>query len=232
MERKISICIPTFERVEWTLRAFEQVLYDDRVGEVVIVDDCSYIDDYARLLDCVEGMDKVHLSRNDKNLGCYLNKRLAIELASNPWVIILDSDNIIDASYLDIIFSQYWDEKKIMAPQFGRPSLDYSQFKDVVVWAKNVSGFMNIGNFEMFLNTFNFVVNREQFLKVFDDSVEPWTSDSIYFCYCWLKSENYIHCVPELSYTHTIHAQSHYVTHNQKAPGFHESVLEKLKQLR
>lgn len=232
MERKISICIPTFERVEWTLRAFEQALYDDRVGEVVIVDDCSYIDDYARLLDCVEGMDKVHLSRNDKNLGCYLNKRRAIELASSEYCILLDSDNIIDTKFIDRLFEFIWNPSNILAPDMGEPSLNYKAFSGTVLTKENIAGLLDTGNMAMLLNTMNWFVNRGRYLLTFDDSVEPWTSDSIYFNYCWLKAGNRITVVNGLEYHHEIHSGSHYQEHNQKAPGFYESVIEKLKTLR
>jgi glycosyltransferase involved in cell wall biosynthesis len=230
--RTISLCITTFNRMEWTLRSFEQVLYDPRLKEIIISDDCSEPSVYTKLEDAVGGMDNVKLFRTEKNLGCYHNKKRAIELASSEWVVILDSDNIIGPEYLDVIFEQYWDEKKIMAPQLGLPSLDYSAWTPLMFSSKNVAHYIDKGNFAMFLNTFNFCINRNEFLRIFDDSVEPWTSDSIYFCYCWLAGGNYIHCVPHLRYTHSIHPQSHYTLHNQKNPGFYNDVLMKLIYLR
>lgn len=230
--RKITIAIPTYNRVEWTIRAFEQVLYDDRVGEVVIVDDHSNIDDYAKLMDCVEGMDKVHLFRNDKNLGCYLNKRRAIELSGNEYCILLDSDNYIDLKFIDVLFSRLWFPGIILAPDSGEPALNYHKFSGVTLTKYNIYELIDVGNMAMLLNTMNWFVNKNEYLKVFDDSVEPWTSDSIFFNYCWLAAGNFIDVVPGLSYHHEIHPESHYATHNAKAPGFYELVIQKIKELK
>jgi len=39
--RTLSICIPTWNRVEMTLNSFKEVYNDDRVEAIVIVDDAS-----------------------------------------------------------------------------------------------------------------------------------------------------------------------------------------------
>lgn len=218
--------------MEWVLRSFEQVLYDPRIKEVIISDDFSDIDTFARLLDCIEGMDKVHLYRNEKNLGCYFNKRRAIELATSEYCIILDSDNFVSTKYIDKLFVQEWNPKKILAPVMGFPSLNYTLFAGVTLTKENVNSYLPVGNLLMCLNTFNFFINRSEYLRLFDDSIEPWTSDSIWFNYCWLAGGNSFHIVDGLSYHHEIHSGSHYQEHNRKAPGFYESVIEKLKALK
>ena len=38
---KISICIPTYERDEILLESFSEIISDDRVSEIIILDDCS-----------------------------------------------------------------------------------------------------------------------------------------------------------------------------------------------
>jgi len=232
MERRISLCLTTVNRPEWTLRAFEQVLYDDRISEVVIVEDHGLTELYSQLENAVGGMDKVRLVRNESNLGCYHNKKRAIELASSEFCILLDSDNIIDQSYLDKIFEQQWQSNTILAPDMGEPSLNYRLFSGAVLTKENISDLLHTGNLAMMLNTANYFVNRSEYIRVFDDSVEPWTSDSIYQNYRWLSAGNKIHIVKDLSYTHSIHTGSHYVMHNQKNPGFYESVIEKLKALK
>jgi len=95
---------------------------------VVISDDCSYIDDYVRLFDSVEGMDKVHVYRNSQNLGCYFNKKRAIEYQRNEYCVLLDSDNIIDLKFIDKLFSRQWFPGIILAPDMGEPALNYKNF--------------------------------------------------------------------------------------------------------
>jgi glycosyltransferase involved in cell wall biosynthesis len=230
--KTISLCISTFNRFEWTMRSFEHVLYDDRIWEIVIRDDASDFPVYKQLENATGGMDKVRLIRNQQNVGCYLNKMAAIHSAKEDFCIILDSDNFISTSFLDKIFEQQWDEHTILAPDMGEPALNYKAFSGLVLTKENISGLLDTGNMAMCLNTFNLFINRKEYLKVFDGSVEPWTSDSIYFNYCWLKAGNRIHIVDGLEYHHEIHKDSHYALHNQKNPGFYNDVLMKLRYLR
>lgn len=232
MERQISLCLTSFNRSEWTLRAFEQVLYDPRISEIIIVDDHSLPEIYSQLENAVGGMDKVNLFRNDTNIGCYHNKFAAIEAASSEYCILLDSDNIIDTKYLDKIFEQEWQPNTILAPDMGEPQLSYKLFSGAVLTKENISDLLNTGNMAMCLNTMNYFVNRSEYLRVFDDSVEPWTSDSIYQNYRWLAAGNKIHILNGLRYHHEIHTGSHYTTHSQKDPGFYQDTLAKLKALK
>lgn len=229
---QLTVAIPSFNRMEMTLACFYNIIHDDRVGEVVICDDASEPEIYESLAAAVGGMDKVKLFRNERNVGCYQNKKRAVELSSNEWVIIADSDNTFSVDYLDVLFSNEWEEGTIMAPQIGFPALNYSQWGGMTFDKSNAASYIDKGNFAMLLNTFNFFINRKKYLSVFDAGVEPWTSDSIYFCYCWFAAGNRMKVIPGLSYEHRIHSQSHYTLHNQKAPGFYESVIEKIKSLK
>src|ERR1700761_721953 len=223
--KTISLVITTFNRSEWTLRSFEQVLYDPRISEIIIVDDHSKSEIYNELEAAVGGMDKVVLIRNKENHGVYFNKKLAIALSSNPYCICLDSDNEIGIDYLDKIYAEEWDEKTILAPDYGKTGLNYKALSGTVVTKENVSSLMGVGNFEMCLNTFNLFLNRDQYLKIFDDTVEPVTSDSIYIAYLWLRAGGRIKIVEGLEYTHAIHSGSHYQQNCHRNPGFYNDVL-------
>lgn len=232
MARQISLCITTWMRTEMTMASFEQVLYDDRVSEIIIVDDASDPEVYDQLEDSIAGMDKVLLYRNSKNLGCYFNKKRAISAATNDYVVILDSDNIITPEYLDRIFERSWTPTTILAPSMGRTALDYTQYEGCVFSKENINLYLGKGNIEMLLNTFNFFVNRQKYLKIFDRTVEPVTSDSIWICYLWLKAGGNITVVPGMWYVHSVHNGSHYKNNSHKAPEFYQYVLEELKKLK
>lgn len=233
MQRKISIAIPTFERVDWTLRAFEQILYDDRVGEVILSDDFSDIDHYARLMDCVEGVDKVKLFRNERNVDCYINKKIAIELSCNPWCILADSDNVFGVDYLDRIYEiQQWELDTIYAPVFAAPNFDYREFSGVTVTKENVTSFMDRPIFQTALNTCNFFVNRNEYLRVWKGDIDPITADSIYFVYCWLESGRKIFFVPNLAYDHTVHPLSHYKQNAHRSGHLHMQIEQQLRNLK
>jgi len=231
--RKISICIPTYNRVEMTIEAFYDVYNDERISEIVIVDDASDLEVYEDLKSMTDFFPKVKLYRNLTNQDCYRNKMTAISFATNEWCILLDSDNRIGEEYIDRLFEYpHWDNDIIYAPTWAKPTFDYRAYGLTTIHRTNVADFIDKPLFETALNTCNYFVNKNEYLKVWDGSIDPVTSDSIYFTYCWLNSGNRIYFVEGLEYEHKVWEGSHYKTQNYRTPtGFHESILNKLKQL-
>jgi glycosyltransferase involved in cell wall biosynthesis len=134
----ISLCITTYNRPDLTIDSFVDVLYDNRISEIIIVDDFSDPKMYTALSVMIEGLregggyqtgyhKKLKLHRNDENIGMSRNKAKAIELASNPWCILFDSDNIIDSSYLDAL-PEYLAPSVIYCPDFAKPQFDYRKY--------------------------------------------------------------------------------------------------------
>jgi glycosyltransferase involved in cell wall biosynthesis len=120
--RKISVCIPVFNRYELLLQSYNCVLDDDRVDEIIIVDDASDRDIFDKVCEAVQDEPKIRLFRNEENIDCYRNKQKAVSLASNPFCVLLDSDNIIDRDYLDKLYEfDEWESGMIYAPDYARP---------------------------------------------------------------------------------------------------------------
>jgi len=216
-----------------TIECFEQILYDDRVGEVVIVDDASTDGSYQKLVEHFKYEAKVKMYRNETNRDCYQNKKTAIELASNNWCCLWDSDNIFSTGYLDEIYKYGWNENIIYTPSFAAPHFDFSNFGGLLVTSKNITEHIHRPMFEVCLNACNYFVNRKMYLEVWDGSIDPITSDSIYFAYKWLESGKAIYIVSDLTYLHRVHPGSHYQNNvHRTKEGFHENILQKLKELR
>jgi hypothetical protein len=232
-ERTIGICIPTFERPDMTIEAFVKVHDDPRVKSILINDDSSEWGSYERLQRNVEPFKKVKLCRNFFNIDCAENKMRSIWLSDSDWNVLLDSDNIIDTNYLDRIFEYEWRPDIILTPDFAAPNFDFRAYAGLLITKENVVEYLDKPMFETMLNANNFFVNREKYLEVYgDDKTDPVTSDSIYFCYKWLAAGNKIQVVKGLNYFHRVH-RGHYQTNvHRTAPGFHESVLQKLRELR
>lgn len=231
--RKISVAIPTFNRVQQTIDSFAQVLNDERVAEVVIVDDASTDDSFENLYERIQFHSKVVLLRNDRNLDCYRNKHESMDLSAFEWVILLDSDNTITHSYLDAIYAiPEWNAKTIYQPSFARPHFDFRKWSGLTLTKENVAEYIRT-DLMTALNAMNFFINRDEYLKVWDGSVNPHTSDSIYFCYCWLAAGNSIFITPNLHYEHFIDpkGRGHYQTNYHKTGNFHKMVLDKIRQL-
>jgi glycosyltransferase involved in cell wall biosynthesis len=213
--------------------SFAQVIDDDRISEIVIVDDHSDMEVFNRVFEYTRTIPKVKLYRNEKNLDCYRNKREAVSKSSNEWVIIFDSDNIMTKAYVDAIHKQEWWEDEILQPSAARPHFVFTSYSGLDVDKHNVSIHMDESPFSTMLNAMNYFVNRDEFLRVWDGSIDPVTSDSLYQNYNWLKAGNSIYVVPGLEYEHRVHNGSHYQNNVRRTPqGFHESIIQKFKELK
>src|SRR5687768_14249539 len=138
---QISLTITNYNRFGLLFKSFEKVLHDDRISEIIISDDCSDYDLYKKIVsEAAKHSDKIKVSRTDTNMGCYRNKRRVISLAETEWVVILDSDNTIDRTYLDAIWAQEpWDSKTIYAPELAAPHFDYKHLGGKTISRENVS---------------------------------------------------------------------------------------------
>ena len=232
-QRTISICIPSYNRVEMTLESFAKVYDDERVSEIVIVDDASDWGIFTELKNEVEKYPKVKLYRNLTNQDCFRNKMTAVSYATNDWCVLLDSDNVIGVDYLDKIFAiQKWDSETIYTPDFAEPNFNFTAFSGMAFIKENIAEFIDKPMFETMLNASNYFLNKTEWLRVWDGSTDPVTSDSIYTVYNWLAAGNVIEVVDGLRYFHRVHSGSHYQNNKDRTPhGFHEEILTKIKQL-
>ncbi len=217
-KRTLTLAITSWQRYEETLNSFIQVVDDERIQEVVIIDDASDIEIYKRLELAASFHSKVKLFRNQINYGCYLNKRQAVALSSGEYLILWDSDNTMTKEYLDKIFEQEWKEDTILAPDFAMPHFSYQAYSGITFDQHNIAQYIDKPMASTALNTCNFFVNRNRYLETFDASLEPVTCDSIYFNYCWLKDEGKIHILRGLQYPHLVHDKSHYKTFISATP--------------
>jgi glycosyltransferase involved in cell wall biosynthesis len=233
MTKKISLCYTTYNRVVPILESVSKIHDHPAVDEIIICDDASSEEIYSELSAVMSAYPKVRLFKNKENLDCYRNKFQSVSLASNEFVCLWDSDNVFGYDYLDKIISIEWDEKTILAPSFAKPHFDYRAYANHVVDKENVAALFDMPMFQTALNTCNFFVNRDGYLKAWNGAVDPVTSDSIYFCYSWLAAGNRIHIVDGLEYDHPISDDSHYKSNVHRTPdGFHAKVENLLRNLR
>jgi glycosyltransferase involved in cell wall biosynthesis len=223
---KLSLAITTFNRYEMTVESFAQVIDDPRIDDVVILDDCSTDNSFAKLVKHFQGNDKVRVIRQAQNRGMGLNKRDAIALAKNDWVAIIDSDNVIGLNFIGALHSfglyegitQLY-KSTIYVPDFAKPQFDYRKFSGKRVDRFNAFDLVNdsIGN--CLMNTCNYVVNRIEYLKVYEHNPEMKGTDTVWFNYLWLKTGNTFYVVPGMEYYHRIHDGSGFladVNYNMK----------------
>ncbi len=231
--RKISLCITTYNRPDLTIKAFENVLNHPAITEVVIVDDNSTIENYQKLRKLLVkiGSYKIKVFRNTTNLDCYQNKKRAVQLASNDWVILFDSDNIMDNDYVNNILAHNWYPDTIIAPSFARPHFDYRALAGNNINAFTVAKMSTIKGFDALINTCNYFVNKHEYLKVHKSDINPHAADTCYFNSCWIKAGNQIYVANQLEYQHIIHDGSHYKEHNHKSNDLFDSLMAEFKTM-
>lgn len=237
----ISFCFTNFNRTELLYQAFDQVLNDERISEIIISDDNSSPHIIEQIYFKFKDVSKVKIFRNEKNLDCYFNKAKAIERATNEWVCILDSDNIFGLDYLNRIENLIrggLNPKTLYQPDFAKPHFDFTHLSGQLLSKHNIGQYMDNRRTDTMLNAMNYFVNREEYLRIFDPNTNPVTSDSIYQNYRWLDAGNMIYVVPSFQYHHRVNDHngqevSHYSKHSSRTPrGFHESIVQKLKEMK
>jgi glycosyltransferase involved in cell wall biosynthesis len=229
--RKVSIAITTYNRPGITHKAIEEVLYDSRVSEIIVLDDCSDIDNFNILCDNLKNRDrdkKIKISRNVENLGMMWNKVLAVSLCSNEFAILFDSDNILPISYIDILYKlDHWFTDVIYCPDYAIPNFDYTMFGGRMFDKEKSKKYIDDPQFSMMMNTCNYFVPKTNFVKSFVDNDSIKASDTIWIAYNWLKQGNKFHVVKDMQYYHAISEDSGFL----KDCDYNMKKAEEIKQM-
>lgn len=226
-----SLCITNYRRYDLLLESFAKVLADPRISEIVISDDCSEKKCYDKVARYCSGERKIKLFRNEENVGMGMNKKLAIERATGEWCILLDSDNVIDGTYLDALDRTTAFPEVIRAPVSGGNGLDYTRFRNWYVSRNNIRHFLSFPKSEMVLNTCNYCVHRERYLQVYEHNDKMIASDTIWFNYLWLKSGGGFTIVGGLQYFHRVHKGSGFMEKLEYNTRMCAETLELIKNL-
>ena len=211
---KLSLAITTYNRPELTIKSFEKVLNDNRIGEIVMVDDCSSQENYIQLEVLLRSLDnkKIRLYRNESNVGMSLNKLKAIGLCLYDWVIIFDSDNVLDVNYLDAFEKVrkhpigLWKEC-IFCPSAALPKFDYRDLEGDLIDTLNVIELLQSANgnkVEWLLNTCNYIVHRQTYQDNYKVNLDMKATDTIWHNYNHLKNGGSFYVVPDMTYQHLV----------------------------
>lgn len=224
----ISLAITTYNRYEMTIQSFAQVIDDPRISDIVILDDASTDGSYEKLRDYFVGNQKVRVIRQAENRGMMENKKDAIGLMNYSWGIILDSDNTFGVDYLDALFKEpFFITNCIYCPEWARPNFDYRAFSNITITRKNVNDFLPKPMFEQNLNTGNYFVHRDTYLKFYEYNKDIKETETLYFAYNWLKHGNAFKIVNGMQYDHLVHSNSGWL----KNASYNIKKGEEIKQL-
>jgi hypothetical protein len=211
----ISLAIPTHNRSDFVIESFIEVLDNPLIDEIIIVDDHSDVNIFMRLWNIKEkiGNNKIKLYRNEINLKPLLNKSKVVGKCKNDWVILLDSDNIIDNRYVDSISKLDLQEDIIYCPGilYTIEKVYWCTFNefDYLIDKNIAKEKIEDGMFQTLLNTGNYFLNRKKYMDIVrfnsGEDLRLSNNDAMYFSYLWLLNGNKIKVVPDLIYTHRQH---------------------------
>ena len=233
-KHKISLAIPTYNSSVYLFDCIKSLTKYSCVEEVVIQDDHSNEEEYMNIKTIVDKFSQtlnIKLFRNEKNEGAFINKFYNIKNCKNSIVYQIDSDNI-PASNLDIIVNQitentenkilYLPSKIYQFRKYHNLARVLSSFnkKYRVTYTKNDFVFdsevlkeaieKNVKftvdkNINWILNSGNFFVNRDDYIKTFELEIEKdirYPLDAVAISYFWIKNGGKIKTLKDLNHFH------------------------------
>jgi hypothetical protein len=228
----ITLAIPTYNRLEMVFESFSNVISSEHITEICIVDDCSDLGIFTRLENQINDLkitnadfQKINIYRNDSNLGSFLNKLECVKKSKNEWIILLDSDNIINMDYVNIV-SNLNKKNRIYAPSHAicnSEQLNYTCYSGKIIDKIEYKNILTNNNdntkWDCIFNTGNYFFNRESYLKAIEIEgglINSLASDAYYLVYLWFNNlENpEFEIVENLKYLHRLHDNSHYIKTN------------------
>ncbi len=148
------------------LKCISAAVEHPAIGEVVVSNDGpAGLDELAEML---RGIPKVKLFSNATRQGVFTNKVEVVARCSCDWVINCDSDNFQDTTYIDYIDDLAKQPTEWYCPTFAKPQFDYRRLAGR--WDINTiqNGFFDNLIAACAINTGNSVVNRIEYMKVFE----------------------------------------------------------------
>ncbi len=135
MSGKVSIIIPTYNRLDLLLESVKSALDQDYGDLEVIVSDNASTDGTEGGMREFANDPRFKYCRNDENLGMVGNQRRGLfEYATGDWAIVLDSDDyLIDKSYvreaMEIVNQN--DDVVLVHANFKKYHVDSDTYEDV-----------------------------------------------------------------------------------------------------
>lgn len=212
---KLTLAITVYNRYDLLLESFANVIDDDRIDEVLIMDDASEEKYWNKIKELPKFNPKIKVVRQLQNRGMSINKRDSILNAKNETVLVFDSDNVLRKNYLDALQAQKgrdggFREYCIYLPDFAKPNFDYRRYRSHT-WGGVVGIPINEDHCFMATNTCNYVVNKTAYLEVWKENPDMKATDTLWFAYLWMKVGNIFYVVPGMDYEHRVHEGSGYL---------------------
>ena len=98
----VSIVTPAYKCKETIKATYESVVAQTFLDwEWIVVDDCSPDDSFSFIKELVKDNNKVIILQTPKNSGTAIARNIGLKHASGKYITFLDSDDLLDANYLE-----------------------------------------------------------------------------------------------------------------------------------
>lgn len=228
---KISLAITTFNRYDSFLKNYlRKYIKYDIIDEIIINDDCS--EDFAKIMYDDELMfsGKIKLFINKYNLGALFNKIVTCNYAKNEWICLADSDNFFGEDYFDGFVGELknknYDKKIIYCPTYIK-GLELEKYSELV---GNIYDLTNWNSFhrsyEMSANTGNYIFNKQILKDCWNELINVKFNPYVevkYMNFVAIKNNYKLLFVKNMSYTHSVHPGSLYISYATNAEKFNKT---------
>ena len=141
---KVSVIIPFFNRIKYTIDAIESVLAQTHKNiEIILINDAS-TEDIGLILDYVNRFSFIKLYCNDENMGAHYSRNIGVKNSTGDYIAFLDSDDFWEERKLEVQLSymlknnwnatymsykrvnndgEIFEEQKIKLKSFGLPRI-------------------------------------------------------------------------------------------------------------
>lgn len=229
---KISLAITHYNRPHLIVAALTNVLNDDRINDIVIYDDCSSVEQFEQMHLAVKDLSpKISIHRGEKNFGPFKSKITAISKCKNNWAILLDSDNVLSRTYVDVLYQiPEWEPTVIYCPDYAKPYLDFRHLDGTKLDLKKLRQLLEEKSpkVDAFVNDGNFFVNVHNYLECSKDYTEISVKacDVLAFNYLWLRKGFTLYATKNLDYYHRVHTSNNWINRQTHAVEVLEGITE------
>ena len=180
----------------------------------------------------IEGFPKIKFIKNVVNHHNQHNKKNCISFSKNEWCLVFDNDNTFDKDFIDKLYHfKAWNKNTIYHPAFASPHFDYRKFNDDFIDKKNVKYYCKEPIFVTLMNTNNYFVNRDEYVKQYKHDPNVRGADGIYYGYNWMKAGNKLKIVKDMQYFHRVHEGSEFLREQDTNMKLIYEWLSKLEKL-
>ena len=124
---KVSICIPTYNQIEYLERCLKSLLIQDYLDYEVIISDDSTTDAVKKYIDSLEFKGSILYFHNSPSLGSPKNWNNAVSKANGEFIKILHHDDF---------FTETYSLKTYVELLENNPEVDFA-FSSTLVWSIN-----------------------------------------------------------------------------------------------